>query len=408
LEQFTGWNCTFCIESNDAVWAAFQNYDYTQVAPVTNHVWWPNGGEDPFYQYSMDDIFPRVVYYNVGSVPASCIDGTPRTGEGDPSYYEAWFDERLAVPANISIDTMGYIDPVGLNGTITARIEAVEPILATDLVVQFALWENNVNSYERYGLVSEAGIRIFHWGMWDMMPDAEGTEISLVNPGDNVDFVQTFTVEPEWNISELGVTVWVQSNSTKYVEQAHVELFDTPLTYDIDLTGVGPDSWQFVSFPINASGPPVTVINDTIWGDGGTIWDYIQWYDPLDQNDHWKTYSINKPRSLNDLPNPNNTIGFWIHITSNGGDQMLTVGAGTAPADTTINLYSGWNLVGYPTFNDTTTVADAFFGTGANRVEVFDPAEPYMIKEVAPTYTMKPGEAYWVRVPVDTIWTIDW
>ncbi len=54
------------------------------------------------------------------------------------------------------------------------------------------------------------------------------------------------------------------------------------------------------------------------------------------------------------------------------------------------------------------TVVDALWGTGADRVEVFNDLAPYRISEVSPTYIMRPGEGYWVHVPADTIWIINW
>ena len=39
------------------------------------------------------------------------------------------------------------------------------------------------------------------------------------------------------------------------------------------------------------------------------------------------------------------TLGFWIHITTTA--QSLNV-FGSLPTTTSINLASGWNLVGYP------------------------------------------------------------
>jgi hypothetical protein len=100
-------------------------------------------------------------------------------------------------------------------------------------------------------------------------------------------------------------------------------------------------------------------------------------------------------------------VGFWINITEPGGVN-LTV-SGIIPTSTSINLYAGsWNLVGYPTLNSTTTVANALFGTTADRVLVADTSEPYHIKEVGPAYVMKPGEGYWVHVVADTVWIVDW
>jgi len=53
-------------------------------------------------------------------------------------------------------------------------------------------------------------------------------------------------------------------------------------------------------------------------------------------------------------------------------------------------------------------VANAFWGTGADHVEVFNASSPTLLSEVGPTYLMKPGEGYWVHVPADSVWTVDW
>ncbi len=99
-------------------------------------------------------------------------------------------------------------------------------------------------------------------------------------------------------------------------------------------------------------------------------------------------------------------MAFWINITEPGG-TILSV-SGYDPPSTSIPLYAGWNLVGYPTLNHSETVANALWGTGADNVMVCNMTEPYQIKEVGPTYVMKPGEGYWIHVPADSTWIIDW
>ena len=47
-------------------------------------------------------------------------------------------------------------------------------------------------------------------------------------------------------------------------------------------------------------------------------------------------------------------------------------------------------------------------GTGADKVEVSDPTDPYRTKEIGQTYLMKPGEGYWIHVVADSTWTINW
>jgi len=156
--------------------------------------------------------------------------------------------------------------------------------------------------------------------------------------------------------------------------------------------------WNLISTPLTQCGESIDKVLENITGK----WNVVKYYDATDTNDPWKTYRVGA--STNDLTDIDNTMGFWINITE--PDVNLTV-SGYEPVSTNINLYAGWNLVGYPSLT-TDTVANALWGTGVDRVEVCNMTEPYLIKEVGPTYTMKPGEGYWVHVSVDIVWTVEW
>ncbi len=157
--------------------------------------------------------------------------------------------------------------------------------------------------------------------------------------------------------------------------------------------------WNLISLPLIQNDESI----DEVLGNIDGKWNCIQTYDTVTLT--WNSNATSRPDVLNDLASLNHSVGFWINITEPGVELTIQ---GQIPNSTSIQLYAGWNLVGYPTLNDSTTVADAFWGTGADSVEVFDPVEPYRIKEVGPTYIMKPGEGYWVHVPFDAIWFIDW
>ncbi len=190
------------------------------------------------------------------------------------------------------------------------------------------------------------------------------------------------------------------------ITQSYVEpSLLTSSVYNITIPDTG---WVYVSFPIDIEGSLPTIFNDSAWGDGQTTWDCIQWYDVTNAPDHWKTYATYKPPFLNDVFDVNNTMGVWIHITANGGDGNLTVGSGNYSTSTTVTLYSGWNMVGYPSLTEK-SITDALAGTGYDRpVETFNATAPYGISPLADTYMMKPGEGYWVHVPADTVWVVDW
>jgi nitrous oxidase accessory protein NosD len=162
--------------------------------------------------------------------------------------------------------------------------------------------------------------------------------------------------------------------------------------------------WNFISLPLVPC--ECSLPSALLDIDGDTLWDRVQWYDPDDCLDHWKQYNIKWATSLNDLPRIDHWKGLWVNVTVMG-DGVIEVW-GRVPQCTTIRLATGWNMVSYPSFDMTTTVSVAFWGTGAIAVETFDSDAQYRIQPVGPTYAMKPGYGYWVRCATDAVWTIDW
>jgi hypothetical protein len=174
--------------------------------------------------------------------------------------------------------------------------------------------------------------------------------------------------------------------------------------YAISMTGKAANSWVFVSFPSGASGAIQTLLNDATSGDGSTTWTVARWYNPQTPADPWKTYRVGG--TANDMPNVNNTMGVWLWITANGGDQVLTLNSYVAiPASTGITLKAGWNLVGYPSM--TNRLASTTLPGVADRVSVWSATSPYVIDYSDKSLvTMSHGNAYWVRVTADTTWTV--
>jgi len=158
------------------------------------------------------------------------------------------------------------------------------------------------------------------------------------------------------------------------------------------------NGWNLISIPLPQTDTSILNVLSTIAGK----WDYAQYYDS--STGTWVSFNPSRPAGLNDLTSIDHTMGFWINTT----EVCILDISGPYPTVDNIALKTGWNLVGYPTLNSTTTVAQAFSGTGADRIEICDILEPYRVKQVAPTYVMKPGEGYWVHVPADTTWIVDW
>ncbi len=165
--------------------------------------------------------------------------------------------------------------------------------------------------------------------------------------------------------------------------------------------------WNFISVPLVPLDTTTANVLDDSAGDGLTTWDIVYKYDAADADDQWKINIAAAP-TLSDLANIDHEDGLWIHIT-NTGDGNLTF-TGTRPTSTAITLRAGWNLIGYPANDDDAgyDVGDLKLDTGATIVESYDKGGTYLLQEMSNAYVLKKGEAYWIRVPSQTIWTVNW
>jgi hypothetical protein len=194
----------------------------------------------------------------------------------------------------------------------------------------------------------------------------------------------------------LRVQAWDFTGQRAAWETIFVYKYDGTTTVDIPLD-LG---WNLVSLPLVQSDNSLDKVLASIAGK----WDCVQAYASL-ASESWKSNITTRPTALNNLDSLDRLSGFWINVVEAGVILHVT---GEVPGSTMIPLYAGWNLVGYPTLNDTMTVGNALWGTGADRVEVCDALDPYRLREVGSTYIMKPGEGYWVHVVADTNWVVDW
>jgi hypothetical protein len=174
--------------------------------------------------------------------------------------------------------------------------------------------------------------------------------------------------------------------------------------YAISLTGKTAGTWVFVSFPHAISGNIQTLLNDAALGDGQTAWTVAKWFNPQTPADPWKTYRSGS--AVNDMPTITNTMGVWLWLTVNGGDQMLTLSSSGSYSATAvnINLYTGWNLVGYPSATGRTE--SVTLPAAADLVATWQAASPFITDHAKGAATMSHGNAYWIHVTADCTWTV--
>ena len=159
--------------------------------------------------------------------------------------------------------------------------------------------------------------------------------------------------------------------------------------------------WNLISLPILTGNSTIgSMLSDISW-------DHAAVYDPLDVSNQWHSNILTRSDSFNEFLNVYPETGLWVHVTD-VGDGFIDLTGGLS-GTTSINLYAGWNLVGYTSLNNR-LASDALAGTGTDMISIYNGTAPYLIEDRTDlsTVTMQPGEAYWIHVPADTVWTVNW
>ncbi|MCK4444139.1 MAG: hypothetical protein KAW09_06320 [Thermoplasmata archaeon] len=234
-----------------------------------------------------------------------------------------------------------------------------------------------------------------------------GDEIVVVGP--NVTMITgsggSWVAETLWEPTEwiLGVAVG-DFDSSSFGDEIVVvgnsnaaTMLSEPMTTGFSLNLR--QGWNLISIPLLLPDNSLTSTLSSI----DPHYDGVRYYNSSDDTDHWKSWM--RFKHTNDLDTIDARVGFWVWMDS---VAVLTV-RGTQPTTTEIHLKKGWNMVGFPSSSTTYTIADLKAESGAVRVEGFDPdAEPYYLKELPESYTMRAGEGYWIHVASDCLWNISY
>ncbi len=151
---------------------------------------------------------------------------------------------------------------------------------------------------------------------------------------------------------------------------------------------------SLVSIPLVQSNESIERVLQTV------EWDKAWFYDSSSQE--WKWYMTSKDYRRG-LWNVYGSTGLWVNVTE---DSNLTI-AGIVPAQTTIHLYEGWNLVSFPSFNSSYAMYDLRMDTGALHVEGYDPTPPYHLRVLGDADVLQAGYGYWVKVQADADWIVE-
>ncbi|MCI0397129.1 MAG: DUF6531 domain-containing protein [Chloroflexi bacterium] len=165
--------------------------------------------------------------------------------------------------------------------------------------------------------------------------------------------------------------------------------------------------WNLVSLPTRPPDTDPAAVLAPIAGDYNVVFAY----DGCNPADPWQVYDPAAPPVTNNLAAIDHKIGLWLQATT---ATTLPL-AGSVPPTTTIELCTGWNLIGMPT-EQPRPVRNALFSIEGQYSLVFgynpaDAADPWEIYDVsAPGWAndlqvMQPGRGYWVLATENTTLT---
>jgi len=151
--------------------------------------------------------------------------------------------------------------------------------------------------------------------------------------------------------------------------------------------------WNLVGDPYMAG--PRHITEELGW----LGWDAARTWDPEKQPNHWTVNRPGRDEAINSLQNVTALAGIWLQIE----EQDIFAVCGMV-ANSTIPLRAGWNLVSYP-YHEMMQASDALYGIPWDGAAVYDIYSPALLSQLQASEPLFPGQALWVHVTSDTVWT---
>ncbi|UCF08329.1 MAG: right-handed parallel beta-helix repeat-containing protein [Thermoplasmata archaeon] len=161
--------------------------------------------------------------------------------------------------------------------------------------------------------------------------------------------------------------------------------------------------WNLISLPLIQLNTDLKAVLSGI----SEYYDAVQWYNASGVEDKWKKNHTSKPSDMNNLENIDHEMGFWIHITR-PGDTIFFYN-GTRPTENqTIQLHSGWNLVGFPSLGNKTRDAalnNLSYGSEVDSIWTFN-ATIQKWEEIGPSDYFELNRGYWIHAIQECVWEV--
>jgi hypothetical protein len=219
-------------------------FDYygEQVAPLAYHVWWP-GNTDSFYLFNPADVYTRTVFYHPhsASVPAFRFDGRYLGDPGTAAEFKVIIDSLLQVPSpiRINLDQHWSLDMDSVY--VSFDIVCVDPV-RDPVWLQFAVAE----AAHFYQTGSPLVPKRWYHAMRDMVPDANGTQLSL-SPGDSLHYDWIYPIPDVFaqDDAQMVDDRW-DMTTVIFVQDTSLVVFYDSLGAPIDTAVVGGEVYQAI------------------------------------------------------------------------------------------------------------------------------------------------------------------
>jgi|GEM_PF-5071882 len=188
---------------------------------------------------------------------------------------------------------------------------------------------------------------------------------------------------------------WGDFASLKFevVENESSELKTSSLDLVIDEEN---DGWNFISSTLLPKEEDfISIVDDGTDGMMDSL-KKVMYYDA--EHDVWRSYVPGRAEHFNDDISFDHTMGIWVQVD----DDCELVISGYEPDDTKIDLYPGWNMVGYP--SSRSQQAQEVLPDEVNKIGVFNSNKEHNIEYTSDlSLELIPGQGYWIHNDADHV-----
>ena len=212
VEFFTNSGCIPCVAAHSYLDGITANtcttINHTSVIIISVHTKYPYI-LDSLYRANISQNDARANYYGVQSTPFASLDGV-NMGQFSSVDWSSQIDTsfRKAIKY-LNITLSNNFNPNTDSGTVTANLDLLSPIPASDNVIHIIITESNIPY-----ITAPNGVKYPDDVMRYMITGSGGEDITIGNS--NV-VTKPYGLNAKWNKDECYITVFVQSKSTKQV-----------------------------------------------------------------------------------------------------------------------------------------------------------------------------------------------